>query len=125
MKAVFPCKGVVVVTKQNVDIIANFYEGNLINSKLYQSYMQSNFAIQVGAFNYMPQNSKIILDRNANLLTIRELNQVLSQTAQKAVDAKPVMQNTENTTSVQKGDMPIEDSFVMNHPFFQTLKPLN
>lgn len=117
MKAVFPCKGVVVVTKQNVDILSNFYEGNLINSKLYSAYSQNNFAVQVGKFNYLPQNSKITLDKNAKLLTIRELNTVLS----KAVE-------NEKTTSKaipEKEEVPIEDNFIMDHPFFQTLKPID
>lgn len=116
MKAVFPCKGVVVVTKQNVDILTNFYEGNLINSKLFSVYSQNNFAVQVGNFNYLPQNSTIILEKDANLLTIQELNKVLAQTAEKP-KVEPVSQTT--------NEVPIEDNFIKDHPFFKTLKPLN
>lgn len=117
MKAVFPCKGVIVITKQNVDILSNFYEGSLINSKLYSAYIQNNFAVQVGKFNYLPQNSKITLDKNAKLLTIRELNNVLS----KAVESEKAT----NKAIPDKKDAPIEDNFIMNHPFFQTLKPID
>lgn len=113
MKAVFPCKGVVVVTKNNVDMLRNFYEENLLNSQLFAAYNQNNFAVQVGKFNYLPQNSKIILNENAHLLTIKGLNDVLSKTAQPS-------QKREVDNNV-----PIEDNFVLNHPFFETLKPLN
>lgn len=116
MKAVFPCKGVVVVTKQNVDMLTNFYEGNLINSKLFSAYSQNNLAVQVGNFNYFPQKSTIILEKNTNLLTIQELNKVLARTAEKP--------KTEPLSTKAK-DVPIEDNFIKDHPFFQTLKPLN
>ncbi|MCX4302699.1 MAG: hypothetical protein OSJ66_01595 [Clostridia bacterium] len=116
MKAVFPCKGVVVITKQNVDMLTNFYEGNLINSKLFSAYSQNNFSVQVGSFNYFPQNSTIILEENTNLLTIQELNKVLAQTAE---------QQKEEHISQKTKDVPIEDNFIKDHPFFQTLKPLN
>ena len=115
MKAIFPCKGVVVVTKHNVDVLNSFYEENLINSKLFAAYNQNNFAVQVGKFNYLPQNSKIILEQNTNLLTIKSLNDVLSKTAEKPKAEKTAINNTK----------PIEDNFIIDHPFFQTLKPLN
>ena len=113
MKAVFPCKGVVVLAKHNVDTIKNYYEGTLIDSKLFATYNQNNFAIQVRKFNYLPQNSKIVLDENAHLLTIKDLNAILSQKV---------------STPQEKGiddNEPIEDNFILNHPFFETLKPLN
>lgn len=114
MKAVFPCKGVVVVTKQNVDVLSNFYESQLINSKLFSAYSQNNFAVQVGKLNYLPKNSTIILNQDANLLTIQKLNQVLVETSKK-----------EETITNTNDDEPIEDNFILNHPFFETLKPLD
>ena len=115
MKAVFSCKGVVVVTKQNVDVLSNFYESQLINSKLFSAYSQNNFAVQVGKLNYLPQNSTIILNQDANLLTIQKLNQVLVETSKKE----------EQTVTNTNDDEPIEDNFILNHPFFETLKPLD
>lgn len=114
MKAIFPSKGVVVVTKPNVDVLNNFYESNLINSKLFTAYNENDFAVQVGSFNYLPKKSKIILEPNTHLLTVKELNDVLSKTAKKS-------QPEEKTNNLQ----PIEDNFIMDHPFFKTLKPLN
>lgn len=113
MKAVFPCKGVVVVTKQNVDILSKVYQETLINSPLFSAYNQGNIDVQVGPFNYLPQNTKIVLRQNTELLTIQELNKVLKET---------MKANEEN---IENDDTPIEDSSIMNHPFFQTLKPID
>ena len=115
MKAIFPCKGSVVVTKHNVDVINNFYEENLINSKLFSAYNQNNFAVQVGKFNYLPKNAKIVLEPNTHLLTVKALNDVLSKTSQSTHTEENTVDNTK----------PIEDNFIVDHPFFQTLKPLN
>ena len=120
MKAVFPCKGVVVVTKQNVDVLSNFYESQLINSKLFSAYSQNNFAVQVGKLNYLPKNSTIILNQDANLLTIQKLNQVLVETSK---NENP--KDYQGAVSNANDDEPIEDNFILNHPFFETLNPLD
>lgn len=118
MKAVFPCKGVVVVTKQNVDILSKIYQENLINSPLFSAYNQGN-NVQVGPFNYLPENTKFVLRQNTELLTIQELNKVLTNAIQKPV-------TDEKTKDVEYDyDTPIEDSSIMEHPFFQTLKQID
>lgn len=114
MKAVFPCKGTVILTKNDVDKLKSFYSDNLQNSKLFSIYQQSNYAIQVGKLNYLPQKSKIILD-NAHFLTLQELHSVLSD----KLDSITLPNNS--TTN----DTPIDDNFILNHPFFETLTPLN
>jgi hypothetical protein len=113
LKAVFPCKGTVVVTKYNVNMINNFYEENLINSKLFSAYNQHDLAVQVGKFNYLPKNSKIILEQDANLLTVKQLNDALLKIS------------PSHSKQEINDDKPIEDNFIMENPFFQTLKPLN
>ena len=72
MKAVFPCKGTIVVTKQNVDVLSKVYQENLINSPLFMAYNQGNVDVQVGPFNYLPQNTKVVLRQNTELLTIQK-----------------------------------------------------
>lgn len=114
MKAIFPCNGTVVVTKPNVDILNNFYEENLKNSKLFAAYKQNNFVVQVGNLTYLPENSTIVLEQNTNLLDIKTLNNVLSKN----------MQNSQKPKTFDN-NKPIEDNFILDHPFFQTLKPLN
>ena len=118
MKAVFPCKGVVVVTKQNVDIVSKVYKENLINSPLFSAYQQGNLHVQVGPFNYFPQNTKVVLRQNTELLTIQELNKALAGAIQKA-------DTNEVSSSEKYDDTPIEDSSIMEHPFFQTLKQVD
>lgn len=117
MKAVFPCNGVVVVTKQNVDILSKVYQENLINSPLFSAYNQGNIDVQVGPFNYLPQNTKIVLEQNTKLLTIQKLNKVLTDTIQKP--------ETDDTNDMEYDNTPIEDSSIMEHPFFQTLKQID
>lgn len=129
MKAIFPCKGVVIVTKHNVESIHNFYMDNLINSKLFQVYSGSNFHAQVGSFNYLPQKSTVILE-NANLLTIQQLHEVLKrENAKDSASNSQAAQNSENTSknSAEATDYnkPLEDNFILNHPFFETLKPID
>lgn len=118
MKAVFPCKGVVVVTKQNVDVLSKVYQENLENSPLFSAYNQGNVDVQVGPFNYLPQNTKVVLRQNTELLTIQELNKVLKETM-------PKHENGKNTEEPQYDDIPIKDSSIMEHPFFQTLKQVD
>lgn len=110
MKAVFPCKGVIVVTKNNVNKISDFYMDNLANSKLFDIYKQSNYSTQVGSFNYLPKKSTIYLDK-VHFLTLSKLHSVLAE----KIENSP-LQNT---------DTPLDDNFILNHPFFKTLTPLN
>lgn len=115
MKAVFPCKSVVVVTKQNVDMLSQIYQENLINSPLFSAYQQGN-NVQIGPFNYLPENTKVVLKQDVKLLTAQELNRVLANTMESSKEANDIE---------EYDDSPIEDSSIMEHPFFQTLKPLN
>lgn len=119
MKAIFPCKGVVIITKPNVNMIYNYYTEKLENSPLYEQYMQSDVSIELGKFKYLPKKSSIVLSKNSHLLTVQELTEAVNKMSgkeQKSEKIKP-----ENTI---KNNKPLEDCFIENHPFFQTLKPL-
>ena len=128
MKAVFPSKGVVIVTKYNVDVLKNFYKNNLINSKLFSIYQQSDYSIQVGNFNYLPKKSNIILD-NAHLLTLRQLQEIVAKQIKEnpsAVTIKkdPQKLSDETDESNNFSDEPLDDNFIKNNPFFSTLTSL-
>ncbi len=126
MKAVFPCKGVIVVAKQNVDILANFYEGSLVNSKIYNAYLNNNLSVQVGNLNYLPPDSKIVLSKKAKLLTIQELNAVLVSSMQNQASTRPSSGETTSKPIQQTADdTPIEDEDIKNHPFFKTLRTID
>lgn len=119
MKAVFPSKGVIIVTKYNVNMLRDYYRNNLINSKLFAIYEQSNYFMQAGNFNYFPKKANLIL-YNANLLTLKKLQQVVAnqinqnpELAKKVIKSQPKEQ--------EFSDEPLDDNFVKNNPFFNTL----
>ena len=128
MKAVFPSKGVVIVTKYNVDVLKNFYKNNLINSKLFSIYQQSDYSIQVGNFNYLPKKSNIILD-NAHLLTLRQLQEIVAKQIKEnpgtvTIKKAPQKPSDETVESNDFSDEPLDDNFIKNNPFFSTLTSL-
>lgn len=125
MKAVFPTKGVVIVTKYNVNVLKDFYRNNLINSKLFAIYQQSNFHMQSGNFNYFPKRSNIILYK-ANLLTLQQLQEVVSEQMRKS-NIEPTSSNTQvketpkQEPSQEFSSEPLTDNFILDNPFFKTL----
>ena len=125
MKALFPSKGVVIVTKYNVNMLKDYYKNNLINSKLFGIYQQSNYSIQVGNLKYPPKKSDFILN-GANLLTLKQLQEyVLKQTSVINNNSNESQEKAEETSTPTISDKPLDDNFVKNNPFFDTLTSLN
>ena len=121
MKALFPKKGVVIVTKYNVNVLKDYYKNNLINSKLFSIYQQSNYSMHVGNYAYLPKKSDIILN-NVHLLTVTELQEyVLSQMK---ANNNPV-QEAQTTKQPEISDKPLDDNFIKDNPFFTTLTYLD
>lgn len=124
MKAVFPSKGVLIITKYNVNVLKDFYRENLINSKLFAIYQQSNYYMQCGNFNYFPKKSNLILYK-ANLLTLRQLQEIVAQQMKEnpnAVTTKRI--HNSEPEEVEDDDFsnePLDDNFIKNNPFFNTL----
>lgn len=114
MKAIFPCRGSVILTKVDADKLRNFYLNNLEKSKLFNIYNQSNYSIQEGNLTYLPKKSNIIAE-DIHFLTLKNLHTVLSKELEK---------NPGNYT-VPNSHEPLDDNFIINHPFFSTLTPLN
>lgn len=110
MRVVFPCKGVIVLAKEDMQKLENFYKTKLTTSKLYDYYQTSNIAVQVGHFNYFPKNYSFVL-KDANLLSIKQLRDILNTNTQ-----QPAVEEKEDT---------ISDESILSHPFFQTLKPVD
>lgn len=117
MKAIFPCKGSVILTKHNVDKLYNFYTDNLVNSKMFPVYNNSDYSVQINSFYYLPKNTSIVLN-NAHLLTSQALYKALGQDLINAT-----AQNKAQNPQAQKTDFdaPLDDNFIFNHPFFDTL----
>lgn len=119
MKVVFPCKGSLVLLKQDLETLQSFYTLNLQNSKIFETYKTSNITVQVGNFNYMPQKSKIVL-QNAHVLTIDTMRRILG------IYQNPTpKEQSYNTALDNQNSSQISDNDLLSNPFFQTLKPLN
>lgn len=121
MKAVFPTKGVVIVTKYNVNVLRDYYRNNLINSKLFAMYQQSNFSMQAGNFNYLPKKSNIILYKT-HLLTLRQLQEVVAKQIQESQEFNEEPEEiVESQPQNDFSSEPLDDNFIKNNPFFKTL----
>ena len=126
MKVVFPCKGSIVLTKNDVETLEAFYNTKLLTSKMAELYKSSEFMLQVGNFKYLPKHYSVRL-HNANLMNIRKMRELLG------LPVTPSMpEPTPPTPSVQivnKGqildEQKISDASLLSHPFFQTLKPVD
>ena len=137
MKVVFPCSGSIVLTKEDLQVLQDFYENNLVNSKAYPLYSTCDYILQVGNFNYLPIKSRLIIEDNASLLTIAKLRGIIDSavpenaksdaTAQAEVEEKTeekVEEVKEEPVEGDEEDMPIKDEDILNNPFFTTLKPV-
>lgn len=130
MKVVFPCKGSLVLLKQDLETLEAFYNSSILTSKMLDIYKTSNVMVQVGNFNYVPQKSNLILYK-ANLLTIEKMRKILGLYNENTVNDTTSKQtsnsisSTNNVTSQQDNTAPISDNDLLSNPFFQTLKPLN
>jgi hypothetical protein len=126
VKVVFPCKGSIVLTKNDVETLEAFYNTKLLTSKMAELYKSSEFMLQVGNFKYLPKHYSVRL-HNANLMNIRKMRELLG------LPVTPSMpEPTPPTPSVQivnKGqnldEQKISDASLLSHPFFQTLKPVD
>lgn len=125
MKAIFPCKGSIILNKQDVEPLEAYYKTELIRSKMYDYYKTSKDIMQVGIFTYIPQNTNIVLDKSS-LLELQTLKKVLN------IDVKKPERSTMKIPSINK-EQPeianeedlIDDDDILSNPFFTTLKPLD
>jgi hypothetical protein len=121
VKVVFPCKGALVLLKQDLSTLKAFYNTSILTSKLSESYKNSNIMVQIGNFNYIPQQSGLVLYK-ANVLTIEKMRKILGI----YVEEKTVKPTTsQKDVAEDVNETPISDNDLLSNPFFQTLKPLN
>lgn len=125
MKAIFPCKGSIILNKQDVEPLEAYYKTELIRSKMYDYYKTSKDIMQVGIFTYIPQNTNIVLDKSS-LLELQTLKKVLN------IDVKKPERSTIKIPSINKEppeianeEELIDDDDILSNPFFTTLKPLD
>lgn len=121
MKVVFPCKGSLVLLKQDLETLEAFYNTSILTSKMLDIYRASNVMVQVGTFNYVPQKSALVLYK-VNLLTIEKMRKILGIYQETSTPAPEPASTPQVTTN---NEAPISDNDLLSNPFFQTLKPLN
>lgn len=127
MKVVFPCKGSIVLTKNDAETLEAFYNTKLLTSKMNELYQTSEYMLQVGNFKYLPKHYSIRL-HNATLMNIRKMRELLGLPVTPDMpDPEPpapsiqiIRQHAESLDN-QK----ITDDNLLSHPFFQTLKPVD
>ncbi len=69
MKAVFPCKGVLVLDKKDIKTLENFYKSKLLASKLTEMYDDTEYPLQVGNLNYLPPKAKVMVNDSDDILS--------------------------------------------------------
>ena len=124
LKVVFPCKGALVLLKQDLETLQAFYNTSLLTSKMADYYKSSNSMIQIGNFNYIPQKNALVLYK-ANLLTIEKMRKILG--IYQETKKNTVLDNNfaAGSAPINSNSTPISDNDLLSNPFFQTLKPLN
>lgn len=124
LKVVFPCKGALVLLKQDLETLQAFYNTSLLTSKMADYYKSSNSMIQIGNFNYIPQNNALVLYK-ANLLTIEKMRKILGIYQETKKNTMLENNFAEGSAPINSNSTPISDNDLLSNPFFQTLKPLN
>lgn len=127
MRAVFPCKGVLVLTKKDVEALQNFYNSTLEKSNIFSAYNATEYSIQVGNFNYLPQKATLIVDEK-NLLTISKLRAIMNGSVPTKKEEPVVEENPEEVlekSTEESLEDPLSDDDILSHPFFTTLKPID
>ena len=126
MKVVFPCKGSIVLTKNDVETLEAFYNTKLLTSKMSELYQSSEYMLQVGNFKYLPKHYSIRL-YNANLMNIRKMRELLGLPVNREIPEAtpptpriPIIRQNPNLD-----EQKISDESLLSHPFFQTLKPVD
>lgn len=122
MKAIFPCKGTIILNKQDIEPLEAYYKTELIRSKMYEYYRTSKDIMQVGPFTYIPQNTNIVLDKSS-LLELQTLKNVLN-IGNKKVNPSAEAPTLNSVSTASEEDL-IDDSDILSNPFFTTLKPLD
>ena len=124
LKVVFPCKGALVLLKQDLETLQAFYNTSLLTSKMADYYKSSNSMIQIGNFNYIPQKNALVLYK-ANLLTIEKMRKILG--IYQETKKNTVLENSsaEESAPISSNSTPISVNDLLSNRFFQTLKPLN
>ena len=118
MKAIFPCLGSLIMTKNDIEELKNYYD-----SRQLENDDNSTIIVENNFFNYFNNNSKLILD-NVTPLTVSKLKKVLGITDNTKTDNNSEEDNGKKE-QLQEDEELIDDESIMSNPFFTTLKPVD
>ena len=76
MKAIFPCRGSVVVHKEDLLPLESYYNTQLIRSNMHEYMQTANSILQVGDFSYIPKSINLIINET-QLNTIENIKMAL------------------------------------------------
>ena len=125
MKVVFPTEGSIIMLKQDVDTLQAFYNTNLMQSKMYSYYKDSDSLIQVGNLNYPPKEHFIVL-YNAHPLTVEKMQEILDiSLGRDPNERKAAQEETRETPIEESTEDKISDNDILSNPFFATLKQID
>ena len=123
MKVVFPCNGSLVLQKQDLETLKDFYRTNLLTSQMAEMYAHATTIIQIKKFNYIPKTNSVVL-YNANVLTIEKMRKILGISHDKEKNHASAVTPTQPKKDNENKDY-IYDDDLLSNPFFTTLTPLN
>ena len=115
------------LTKKDVEALQNFYNSTLEKSNIFSAYNATEYSIQVGNFNYLPQKATLIVDEK-NLLTISKLRAIMNGSVPTKKEEPIVEEKHEEVLEKPTEEVlesPLSDDDILSHPFFTTLKPID
>lgn len=125
MKVVFPCEGSLILLKKDLSVLKDFYYSSIENnSQLFSYYSSTGSPVQIGALNYLPIKSNLVLYK-PELLTISKMRKILNEFEEEQNPTQESTPSSEHDKEDIENNSQISDEDILSNPFFQTLKPIN
>ena len=116
MKAIFPCFGSLIMTKNDIENIKDYYDSRQISNNDSLVISENKF------FNYFNDDTTFILD-NVTPLTVSKLKKVLGISNNKVETNS--QKNLKESENIHEDEELIDDDSIFSNPFFTTLKPVD
>ena len=117
MKAIFPCLGSLIITKDDIEKLVEFY-----NSGQTQANDDLEIIAENNFLNYFVDNVELLL-YNVTPLTISKLKNALGISS--SLPNNSSQQEPAELNSDMEPETPISDDSIFSNPFFTTLKPVD
>ena len=117
MKAIFPCIGSFIMTKNDIENLKNYYNSRQIENNTDSVITENNF------FNYFNNDTTFVLD-NVTALTVSKLKKVLGISNDNKIENNS-QENIKESDNIKEDEELIDDDSIFSNPFFTTLKPVD